>query len=250
MSDLFMRGDAPLSKEEWAQLDKLVVNAARQILVGRRFIDLVGPFGAGTEVVPVGAGENRRQLSMKTIDADFSLFWRDIEANRQAGLPLELGAAGAAAVHCAKAEDEMVLGEMFSAEGRKTVKLLDWETAGNAFENVNAAIAALVSDGFFGPYAVIVSPALYAKTQRYGKGMRLEKKLITDVAEGGLFQSVVLAPDQAMVVSLGAQNFDLAIAQDLITAYMGNEGLDHLFRLMESLVLRIKRPGAICTLEA
>ena len=47
---------------------------------------------------------------------------------------------------------------------------------------------------------------------------------------------------------LDSQNFDLAIAQDLITAYMGNEGLDHLFRVMESLVLRIKRPGAICVL--
>jgi len=38
------------------------------------------------------------------------------------------------------------------------------------------------------------------------------------------------------------------VAQDLITAYMGNEGLDHLFRVMETLVLRVKRPGAICGL--
>ncbi|MBN1642532.1 MAG: encapsulin [Anaerolineae bacterium] len=250
MSDLFMRDDAPLTKAEWERLDKVVVHAARQILVGRRFIELVGPFGAGTEIVPVGAGPNRRQLAMKTIQSDFSLFWRDIEANRRAGLPLELGAAAEAAAHCAKEEDTMVLGELLSAEGRKTVKLLDWETTGNAFENITSAIEALVSDGFFGPYAVIVSPALYAKTQRFGRGMRLESKLITDVADGGLFRSMVLAPDQAMVLSLGAHNLDLAIGQDLITTYMGNEGLDHLFRLMESLVLRIKRPGAICTLEA
>jgi uncharacterized linocin/CFP29 family protein len=250
MSDLLMRGDAPLSTEEWERLDGLVVQAARQILVGRRFIDLIGPFGPGTEVIPVGAGENRRQLPLQSIEADFSLLWRDIVANRQAGLPLELGAAAEAATKCARQEDTLVLGGLLSAEGRNQVDLLDWGTTGNAFANVTAAIAALVSDGFFGPYALVVSPALYAQTQRYGKGMRLESKLIADVATGGVFQSMILEPDQAMVVSLGAHNLDLAVGQDLITAYMGNEGLDHLFRIVESLVLRIKRPGAICTLEA
>jgi len=38
------------------------------------------------------------------------------------------------------------------------------------------------------------------------------------------------------------------VAQDLITAYLGPENMDHTFRLMEILALRIKRPGAICTL--
>ena len=81
------------------------------------------------------------------------------------------------------------------------------------------------------------------------RGMgRMVSKLIKDVAEGGLFRTPILGADQGMVISLGVQNLDLAIAQDLITAYMGNEGLDHSFRVMESLVLRIKHPGAICVL--
>jgi uncharacterized linocin/CFP29 family protein len=69
------------------------------------------------------------------------------------------------------------------------------------------------------------------------------------VAEGGLFRSPVLAENQGLVVSQGAYNFDLVVAQDLITAYLGPEGMDHTFRLLEILALRIKRPGAICTLE-
>ena len=40
-----------------------------------------------------------------------------------------------------------------------------------------------------------------------------------------------------------------AVAQDLLTAYLGNEDLDHKFRVLESLVLRIKRPAAICVLK-
>ena len=95
---------------------------------------------------------------------------------------------------------------------------------------------------------MVLSPALYAKTQRVGKGIgRLESKLITDMAEGGLFRTPVLKGNEGFVVALGAHNFDLAVAQDLITAYLGPEGMDHRFRVLESLVLRIKRPGAICT---
>lgn len=248
MSDFFMRDDAPLTSEEWKGLDEVVVKAARQFLVCRQFIELVGPFGPGTEVIPLGVGDKREYLSMETIQSDFRLFWRDIEASRKLGLPIELGPAAEAAVECAQAEDEMVFGALFKAAKTK-ITLGDWGEAGVALSDVVHATEAIVSKGMFGPYAVVLSPALYAQTQRVARGMgRLVSKLIKDVAEGGLFRSPVLKGDQGLIVSLGAHNLDLAVAQDLVTAYMGNEDLDHLFRVMESLVLRIKRPGAICKL--
>ena len=43
MSDYLMRDDAPFSEKEWAKLDELVVDVARKLLVGRRFIHLTGP---------------------------------------------------------------------------------------------------------------------------------------------------------------------------------------------------------------
>jgi uncharacterized linocin/CFP29 family protein len=130
------------------------------------------------------------------------------------------------------------------------VPLGNWDEPEAALGCIVATTEALFNDGFFGPFAAIVGPALYAKTQRVETGTgRLVSKLIKDVAEGGLFRSPLLGAGQGLVVSLGVQNFDLAVAQDLITAYMGNEELDHSFRVMESLVLRIKRPGAICTLK-
>jgi len=250
MSEFLMRDDAPLTEEEWERLDSVVEGAARQFLVGRRFIELAGPFGLGTEVVPVGTGTGRRQIELTVIGSDFTLEWRDIVANRRLHMPVELGPAAQAAFACAQAEDELVFGELLSLERRSTADLLDWSETGNAFQTVVNATEALVQSGFFGPYAVVVSPALYRQTQRYGKGMRLESKLITDVASGGLFQSPVLKAEQGFVVSLGRHNLDLAIGQDLITAYMGNVELNHLFRVMETLALRVKRPQAICTFEA
>jgi len=280
MADYLMRDDAPLSASEWQQLDELVVSVARQLLVGRRFVSLTGPLGAGTQVVPLDviggaeaclhdqegctceAGEcdvvevtGRKFLALPLIHQDFRLSWRNMEASRQMGQPLELGPAAVASAASARAEDELILcghpehgyEGFLNATGRKTVALGDWDEPGGAFAGVNAAIEALVGDVFLGPFAVVLSPALYAKTQRVPEAIgRLESKLITDVAEGGLFRTPVLSGNEGFVIALGAHNFDLAVAQDLTTAYLGPEGMDHRFRVLESLVLRIKRPGAIC----
>lgn len=249
MSDFFMRGDAPLTEKEWEHLDKVAVSAARQFLVGRRFIELAGPFGASTEVIPVGAGANRRYLEMQTIQQDFALTWRDIEASRRMGMPLELGPAAEAAFKCAQAEDQMILNALFKA-AKTSAPLGDWSEPGIALSNVVEATEALATNGVFGPYAVVLSSGLYSQTQRVAQGMgRLVSKLVKDVAEGGLFRSPLFKGNQGLVVALGVHNFDLAVAQDLLTAYLGNEDLDHKFRVIESLVLRIKRPAAICVLK-
>ena len=122
MMDYLMRDDAPLTQEEWERLDEVVVSMARRLLVGRRFIDLTGPMGLGTQVVPLdtitGAeacvhdeadctceGEecdivrvsSRTFVPVPIIHKDFMLAWRDVEAAHQFGTKLELGPAAAAA---------------------------------------------------------------------------------------------------------------------------------------------------------
>ncbi|MGC9469313.1 MAG: family 1 encapsulin nanocompartment shell protein [Anaerolineae bacterium] len=248
MSDYLMRDDAPLTEEEWANLDETVVSTARQFLVGRRFLDLRGPFGGGLEIVPVGTGENRDHIKLLVFDKSFMLYWRDIEASRKNGLPLELGAAAAAAMACARMEDEMIFNALLGAAD-KSVTLGDWTEPDAPLADIVSATEELFADGFFGPYAVVLSPALYTQTQRVSRGMgRTVAKLINEVAEGGMFRTPLLSDNQGLVLSLGAYNFDLLVGQDLVTAYQGNEGLDHSFRVMETMALRIKRPGAICSL--
>ncbi len=73
-----MRDAAPLSDKEWQAVDSLVVKIARDFLVGRRFLDLVGPFGAGMEIVPVGVGDARKHIPLSVIEQSFTLHWRDI----------------------------------------------------------------------------------------------------------------------------------------------------------------------------
>jgi uncharacterized linocin/CFP29 family protein len=281
--DYLMRDDAPLTEAEWERLDELAVSTARRLLVGRRFIELTGPVGMGTQVVPldtITGGEacvhdeedcncegeecdivrvsSRKFVPVPLIHKDFMLAWRDVEAAHQFGTELELGPVTAAAAFVARAEDELIFHGrpehgypgLLNVEGRQTVPLSNWETSGNALNDVVAAGQTLADAGFYAPYALVVSPALHALLQRVYKGSgQMEYRLVQTVADGGILQSPALAPKEALVISQGTQHLDLAVAQDLVTAYLGPEGMDHRFRVLESLVLRIKQPGAICVLE-
>lgn len=95
---------------------------------------------------------------------------------------------------------------------------------------------------------MVVSPAMYAKLHRMmGRGARLEISFIKELMDDGIYQSPVLEANQAVVVATGPENLDLVIGQDLITAYLGVDEMDHPFRVFETVLLRIKRPEAICT---
>jgi uncharacterized linocin/CFP29 family protein len=258
MSDYLMRDDAPLTEKEWERLDETVVSAARRVLVGRRFISLAGPFGMGMQVVQLDkiSGADvvqttaRQYVPLALIHKDFSMTWRDIETAHQFGAKLEFGPAAAAATFVARAEDEMIFQELLNAEGKQTVPLGDWKASGAALSDVVAARQALADAGFYAPYALVVSPALYALLQRpYKQSGRLESKLLESIADGGILQSPALTEKQALLISQGPHHLDLAVGQDMITAYLGPEGMDHLFRVLESLTLRIKQPGAICVIE-
>src|SRR5262249_62364301 len=53
-----------------------------------------------------------------------------------------------------------------TAEGRQILPFRDWATMGNAFADVVDAVRRLTAQGFPGPYALVVSPQLYAELNR------------------------------------------------------------------------------------
>lgn len=278
MYDFLDRSTAPLREEDWRQIDTLVVEVARRQLVGRRIIPVFGPLGAGTQDVdydvftgtdaavvstlgestdPVRA-KRRVHEHLPMVYKDFLLYWRDLESNRMMGTPIDLGAAAAAASFCAQKEDDLIFNGhealgypgLTTSEGRQVIQAGDWNEAGTAFNDVVAATRQLLSEGFFGPYALIVNPQAFSQMQRvYANSGVLEINHVREIATGGVFQTPLLRDKLGLVVSMGIQNFDIAIGQDLVTAYLGPEKMNHPFRVLESLVLRIKRPGAIATFE-
>ncbi len=60
-----------------------------------------------------------------------------------------------------------------------------------------------------------------------------------------MYQSALITDDTILVIAAGAENMDLAMGLDLQMAFVESTHMNYIFRAMEALSLRIKRP-AIC----
>jgi uncharacterized linocin/CFP29 family protein len=277
--DYLQRDQAPLSLDQWAALDQTVIGTAQSMLVGRRFIKLVGPLGPGVEALPndtvtgTSSGQidllgnqadeaigiqRRRFLPLPLLYKDFWVHWRDLESSRQLGVPLDIGKAAAAAAATAQAEDRLVFdGEpsldlpgLRNADGRQTLPMSDWSSMGRAFADIVEGVRVLTQAGFTGPYALAVSPRLYADLNRiFDNTGVLELEQVEKLARRGVYPTAVLPEPSALLIDSGGQNLDLAVGLDLSVAYVESDNLNHRFRVVESLVLRIRRAGAILTFE-
>ncbi|NLX35458.1 MAG: bacteriocin family protein, partial [Chloroflexi bacterium] len=103
--------------------------------------------------------------------------------------------------------------------------------------------------GVDGPFALVLSPAMFARLASLMSHGRRELDMVSKLVEAGLFQSRSMPDDQVLLLSPQPWNMDLVVGQDIVTSYLGNEGLDHRFRVFETLVLRVKRPEAACVLK-
>jgi uncharacterized linocin/CFP29 family protein len=72
--------------------------------------------------------------------------------------------------------------------------------------------------------------------------------MVRELMTAGVFQTPVLKPNEAVIIAAGPQNADLAVGIDLAAAYVDQVDMDHRFRLLETIVLRVKRAQAICTI--
>jgi uncharacterized linocin/CFP29 family protein len=270
--------DAPLTDTEFTQLDKTVIDAARRQLVGRRFIELYGPLGRGVQSIPndvftenfdakmdfqgsfdtVIESSKRVNLTIPLLYKDFVLYWRDLEQAKVLDIPVDFSPAANAARDVANLEDQMIfhgakefdIPGLMNVPGRLTHLIDEWYESGNAFQDIVDARNKLLEMGHNGPFALVLSPELYSLLHRVHRDTNvLEIEHVRELVTDGVFQSHVLRGKTGVLVNTGRNNLDLAVSEDFDTAYLGEEGMNHPFRVYETAVLRIKRPSAICTLE-
>ncbi|RMH81100.1 MAG: bacteriocin [Acidobacteria bacterium] len=275
--DFLGRDQSPLSFEEWDYLENTIVDVAKKTLICRRFMPVVGPIGPGHQMVsydvylgvepgvcevrpgeemeicePVRTGR-RKHVSIPTIYKPFTVSWRDLEYFRQFNLPMDTSQAAAAAFATAVAEDTLVIHGnrkldmegLLTVEGRQTMSMSDWDVMGNAFNDVSLGISKLSEKGFYGPYYLLLNPREYFKLNRvYHNTGLLEieqiRKLVSDV-----YHTPIVPEGKAILISSGPQNLDMVVALDISLAFTETSNMVHHFRVMEMVVPRIKRPGAI-----
>ncbi len=266
------RESASVSEALWEQIDSAVIKTARSTLTCRKFLHLFGPLGIGTESVSLDnldeleeiyedgfiTTKGRKYVDLPVIYEDFSIFAKDIERSRQNGFPLDLSKAAAAAEACVKKEDRFIFfgntnygyDGLLTAPGTNRLKRSDWSAGENAFTDIAAALELFSTKGIYGTYVLVVSPDIYTQLQRIQPGTGLlEIDRIKKMLNDRIFFSTALGTGKAVLLCTESRYMDLVIGQDLATAYLEQRDLNHHFRILESLVLRIKRKQAITIFE-
>ena len=270
--DYLSRDAAPFADDFWQQLDNTITETASKILQGRRFVPIYGPLGIGVTNIELDDVENlkevanngiiftagRSYIQIPTLYTDFILSAKDMQTSQHSGYPVDLAQAINAAEQAAIQEDKFIffgndtlkIDGLFTAAGTQKITKTDWNVGENSFKNIAEAINLLVKEGIYSSYSLLISPDLYLQMQRIQPGTGiLEIDRVKKLLHKRVFVSPVLGKEKALLISADARNIDLAIGQDLQTAYLEQTELNHKFRLLETIRLRIKRPKSIIQFE-
>lgn len=259
------RSQAPFGSDIWQAIDEAAVEAARASLTGRRFLDVEGPFGLGLTAIERGndgycrqpSGEEAgaivgRAIPVPMLRKSFEISLRRLSGHIQNGQPLDLTPAEDAAEAVARREEEFVyqgnaefgLPGLTTAEGRNHVGGGDWTTLDRTLQDVLAAVTTLDDAGFRGPYALVLAPRFYnGLFRRYENTDMLQVEHLSRLCTRGIHKADI---DGAAVVDPRVGK--LIIGQDLRAGFAGQDGVHVNLFLIESAVLRVDDPGAVCTI--
>ena len=259
------RHNASFDDDLWNKIDGTAIDAAKDILTGRRFLEVQGPYGVGLTSIEVGADDYCRQpasdeagavvsraIAVPMLRKAFGLSVRRIQGYLDMGQPLDLSPVEDAAEAVARREEEFVyygqtdygLEGLLTAKGRNEQPCGDWSKVEQALDDVLTAVTQLDESGFRGPYALALSARLYNHLfRRYEGTDMLQIEHLKRLCELGVYKApinggVVVDPHVGRII----------VGQDMMTGYSSNDGIHHQLFVSESLVLMVDDPKAVCTL--
>lgn len=266
MADYLTRDDAPFGEEIFAKLDGIVASVASAQLSARRLLDIEGPFGLGLKSVPlsdavIADGDvtmlSSPSLPLPLIQTGFTLSARDLATFEETGFSLDTESVARAAMAAAAAEDALLfegnkklgISGLLTVDGAQSVKLGKWDDVGTSATDVIAALNALDKPGFHGPYLLALAPALYNLLYRLlPQGFQTELQYVESIVGS----KVIKAPGikaGGVLIAEGKQFASIVIGQDMSVGFVGPQGADYEFKIVESLTPRIRVPASICVLK-
>lgn len=258
------REDAPFGSDIWEALDEAMAEAAKAQLVGRRLLELEGPYGLGLKSVPLKDETTESGLIAATtlplvmIYEEFDLGARDLADYERDPLTLDRTPVVEAAMAAAKREEDLIfygsedlgIDGLLTVDGANSVALSDWSEVGAAVDDLIEGVTALDEAGFHGPYTLALAPARYNRLfRRYERGNQTEMEHVKTLVTDGVYKAPGLE-DGGVLLATGRQYASIVMGQDMTVGFIGPEGDRIAFTVSETLVPRIRRPNAICVLEA
>jgi uncharacterized linocin/CFP29 family protein len=255
------RKEAPFSEEIWNILDTTLKDAAKNHLIGRRLLDVEGPFGLGLKSVPLSDQETEsgliagNVLPVLYLQKFFTLGTRDLANYEREGVTLDTNPLSQAVRACARLEDNIVFqgtdqvsGLMVTTDANE-MNLLKWDEVGTAAKGIIEAITRLDDAGFHGPYALALAPERYNLLFRlYPQAKQSELEHIQSMVTAGVFKTPILK-NGGILLATTTQCASIVLGQDMSVGYIGPTGAKQKFVVSESLTVRIHQPQALCILH-
>ena len=257
---------AILGAELMERIEQAAVSAARDIISGRRIIDVEGPYGVGLTTVEVGNDDKCREpgpheasavvshaLSVPMIYRRFVISKRRIAAFRELGQPLNLKPAEDAAQAVAAREEEFIylgqpdfnLSGLMTAPGRQTIKPGNWDNVDEVLSDVINAVNMLDSKGYRGPYGLALAPELYNNLfRRYPGSDLLQIEHLKRLCTRGIVKAAAVNGGVLVARDVGS----IVLGQDLQVSYLSSDAAHEHFAVSESMLLKIEAADAICTI--
>lgn len=275
-----------LTNEEILYIDDRVVETVKPLLVGRRLFPVFTLPNAGFMTVRgykrtdmsaarislhgQPGSEDRTEktafdITVPVIDKEFDILWRELDASRANGMPLDLQDAENAARKVAEDEDKLLIsGEytgfralgvegLATATGRNT-KASAGAWPANSLTDLSAAIGELEADGHIGPFAAILRSSWAAKLRALVSNTAVKWiEVVRDLFAAGIYVSDSLYTSAGLtttglIVEPSQENFELVVGKDLeVRKQEDVHGNMHCV-VREVVAPRIKRPTSVCEL--
>ncbi len=262
MANKFLtRDDAPINAKTWDIIDRTMIEAAKNVLVGRRLLTVEGPFGLGLKAIPLSDPEVISDpiissfLPLSLIVRDFNLSKRDLAAYEKDGVFLNTAGVARATIEVANLEDDRIFRGIKEApgllniKGSTQVKLTSWEEPGSAIDNLIQALTTLDYEGFHGPYTLALAPNRYnLLLRRMPHGNVSELEHIRTMITEGVFKAPALENGGVLMAS-GKQYASIILGQDMTVGFIGPQSERLEFNITETLTPYIRQPKAICVLK-
>ena len=203
-------------------------------------------------------------VKIPIISKDYNLHWRDVLMRRNNGEDLNTQHAQNAARQIAEEEDKLILsGEytgwpalgiegLATATGRNTEAGGDWSATYVA--DVSDAISELETDGYYGPYKLILRSDWYAQLRvLVGTTDSFAFQVLEDLLGGpdnivvsNSLYSAAGGVDNALVIDTSPGNFELLVGADVTNNLAQLPTMNYQGKVWEAVVPVVKRPEAIC----
>ncbi|RDD53627.1 MAG: rubrerythrin family protein [Candidatus Korarchaeota archaeon NZ13-K] len=245
--------DPPGQREEWSDLRAEVRRYADGIRVLRKHLP-VTRVGRGVDAVPVEdlssedlKPRRRYVIQLRELSQVFAISQASLDSAKVSGA-LDASPALAAAARLSMEEEREFIRAMKERAGRLG-RISSWDEPGSAVSEVAGALSGMIGDGFPQPYVLLVSPSRYAKLVAVHERTGVMELHRLKALVGDVVAVPALEEDEALLISSNPQVLDLVIGADTELDYIGPEDGMHLFRLWETLALRVRNPGGIALLK-